>query len=48
MSESLLARAGLNHREFERRARGRDPDDRERYDPTNMKAGQIKLPDDPV
>ncbi|HEX3601731.1 MAG TPA: FHA domain-containing protein, partial [Lacipirellulaceae bacterium] len=46
MGESLLARAGLNHRELERR--GRDPDDRKRYDPTNMQGGQIKLPDDPV
>jgi hypothetical protein len=45
-SESLLARAGLNHREFERRAP--DPDERKRYDPTNMKAGQVKLPDEPV
>jgi hypothetical protein len=25
-----------------------DSQDRRRYDPTNMKAGQIKLPDDPV
>lgn len=42
-SESLLARAGLNHRDL-----GRGSDDRRRYDPTNMKAGQVKLPDDPV
>jgi predicted component of type VI protein secretion system len=42
MRESLLARAGLDHR-----AIGRD-DGRRRYDPTNMKAGQIELPDDPV
>jgi pSer/pThr/pTyr-binding forkhead associated (FHA) protein len=42
-SESLLARAGLNHRDL-----GRGPDERRRYDPTNMKSGQVKLPDDPV
>jgi adenylate cyclase len=42
MGESLLSRAGLDHREV-----GRD-DGRRRYDPTNMKAGQIELPDDPV
>ena len=46
MGESLLARAGLNHREIERSAR--DADHRARYDPTNNKAGQIDLPDDPV
>jgi predicted component of type VI protein secretion system len=44
-TESLLARAGLNHRDL---GRGRDPDERRRYDPTNMKAGQVKLPDEPV
>lgn len=38
--------AGLDHREVARAAR--DADDRDRYDPTNMKAGQVKLPDDPV
>jgi len=50
MKESLLARAGLDHRELERgRGRaGHDPDSPKRYDPTNMKAGQIELPDDPV
>jgi predicted component of type VI protein secretion system len=42
MRESLLARAGLDHRSI-----GRD-DGRRRYDPTNMKAGQVKLPDEPV
>jgi adenylate cyclase len=42
MRESLLARAGLDHREI-----GRD-DGRRRYDPTNMKKGQIELPDEPV
>lgn len=47
MRESLLSRAGLNHREYERN-RGRAPDDRKRYDPTNMNAGQIELPDEPV
>ena len=44
MKESLLARAGLDHRDIARAAR--DADDRARYDPTNSKAGQIKLPDD--
>ena len=48
MSESLLARAGLDHREIDREPRSATPDDRKRYDPTNMKAGQIELPDDPV
>ena len=42
MRESLLTRAGLDHRSI-----GRD-DGRRRYDPTNMKAGQIELPDEPV
>jgi len=42
MRESLLERAGLDHR-----AIGRD-DGRRRYDPTNMKKGQIELPDEPV
>jgi predicted component of type VI protein secretion system len=42
MRESLLTRAGLDHRDI-----GRD-DGRRRYDPTNMKKGQIELPDDPV
>ncbi|MEX0610646.1 MAG: FHA domain-containing protein [Pirellulales bacterium] len=42
MRESLLSRAGLDHRSI-----GRD-DSRQRYDPTNMKAGQIELPDEPV
>lgn len=46
MKESLLARAGLSHREINRSAR--DADDRERYDPTNNKAGQVKLPEDPT
>jgi FHA domain len=48
MKESLLARAGLDHRSFERGRGARDPDSPKRYDPTNMKAGQIELPDDPV
>jgi adenylate cyclase len=47
MRESLLARAGLNKRDVVRRMTT-DDQDRRRYDPTNMKAGQIKLPDDPV
>lgn len=42
MRESLLSRAGLDHRDI-----GRD-DGRQRYDPTNMKKGQIELPDQPV
>lgn len=43
MRESLLSRAGLDHRSSdEQDARPR------RYDPSNMKAGQIKLPDEPV
>jgi adenylate cyclase len=42
MRESLLSRAGLDHR-----AVGRD-DGRRRYDPTNMNKGQIHLPDEPV
>jgi adenylate cyclase len=42
MRESLLSRAGLDRRDL-----GRD-DGRRRYDPTNMKAGQIKLPEEPV
>jgi adenylate cyclase len=46
MGESLLSRAGLDHREFERRRGRHDPD--KRYDPTNNQAGQIELPDDPV
>ena len=43
MRESLLARAGLDHRGM-----GRETDSRRRYDPSNMKAGQIELPDKPV
>jgi adenylate cyclase len=43
MRESLLARAGLDHREL-----GRESKPSKRYDPMNMKAGQIELPDDPV
>ena len=39
MRESLLSRAGLEHRELERETSSR------RYDPTSNKAGQIKLPD---
>jgi predicted component of type VI protein secretion system len=46
MGESLLSRAGLDHREFERRRGRHDPD--KRYDPTNNQAGQIELPDEPV
>jgi hypothetical protein len=44
-----LSRAGLNHRDLARqKPLSADPYDRRRYDPTNMKAGQIKLPDEPV
>jgi predicted component of type VI protein secretion system len=48
MKESLLSRAGLDHRAFSRGRPSRDPDNRTRYDPTNNQAGQIELPDDPV
>jgi adenylate cyclase len=52
MRESLLARAGLDHRDFERGKGGRagsEEDGRsKRYDPTNMQAGQIELPDEPL
>jgi adenylate cyclase len=49
MGESLLSRAGLDHREFERprRSAGRRAEG-QRYDVTNNEAGQIELPDDPV
>ena len=47
MRESLLSRAGLDHRDIERASRA-TPTTGKRYDPTNMKAGQIELPDDPV
>jgi predicted component of type VI protein secretion system len=46
MGESLLSRAGLDHREFERPRSQRRSEGR--YDPTNNQAGQIKLPDEPV
>jgi adenylate cyclase len=42
MRESLLSRAGLDSRSI-----GRE-ESRRRYDPTNMKSGQIELPDEPV
>lgn len=48
MSESLLARAGLNHRDIGRDRIGREPSTTKRYDPTNDQAGQIELPDEPV
>jgi adenylate cyclase len=41
MAESLLSRAGLQHQKDDRRAG-------KRYDPTDMSAGQIDLPDKPV
>jgi adenylate cyclase len=49
MRESLLTRAGLDRRDFAReRGPAKDGDGQRRYDPTNMRAGQIKLPDQPV
>jgi len=48
MRESLLSRAGLDRREVAREAAQNDDQVRRRYDPANMKAGQIKLPDEPV
>jgi adenylate cyclase len=48
MRESLLARAGLDHRTLGRDRSSSGQDGRARYDPTNMKAGQIDLPDKPV
>jgi adenylate cyclase len=48
LRESLLSRAGLDHREIGRDRIGREPSAPKRYDPTNMKAGQIELPDEPV
>src|SRR5262245_11459432 len=48
MKESLLSRAGLDHRSIGRERGSRDPDSVKRYDPTNNQAGQIDLPDDPV
>jgi predicted component of type VI protein secretion system len=48
MKESLLSRAGLDHRALGRERGSKDPDNRARYDPTNNQAGQIELPDDPV
>ena len=44
MKDSLLSRAGLEH---EPSGRGRAPQSG-RYDPKDMSAGQIKLPDKPV
>jgi FHA domain len=48
LRESLLSRAGLDHRSIGRDRIGREPSTPKRYDPTNMKAGQIELPDEPV
>jgi adenylate cyclase len=48
LRESLLSRAGLDHRKLGRDRIGREPSVPKRYDPTNMKAGQIELPDEPV
>lgn len=48
MRESLLSRAGLDHRSFGREPGKRGAEGGRRYDPTNMKAGQIELPDEPV
>jgi adenylate cyclase len=47
MRESLLSRAGLDHREVAQSRAGAS-DAPKRYDPTNMSAGQIELPDEPV
>jgi adenylate cyclase len=43
LRESLLARAGLEHGPSSREPRGSS-----RYDPSNNRAGQIKVPDKPV
>jgi adenylate cyclase len=43
MGESLLTRAGLEHR-----SGYGDSEASSRYDPTNMDKGQIKLPDEPL
>jgi hypothetical protein len=48
MGESLLARAGLDHRDIVRESKRHPSEAGKRYDPTNMKAGQIELPDEPV
>jgi adenylate cyclase len=48
MSESLLERAGLDHRDIVRESKRHPNETSKRYDPTNMKAGQIELPDEPV
>lgn len=48
LGESLLTRAGLDHRDIAREAKRHPSDVSKRYDPTNMKAGQIELPDDPL
>jgi adenylate cyclase len=48
MGESLLARAGLDHRDIVRESKRHPSEVGKRYDPTNMKAGQIELPDEPV
>jgi predicted component of type VI protein secretion system len=45
MRESLLARAGLDHRDIRSARTDGGDDSRKRYDPTNMKAGQIERPD---
>lgn len=42
MSESLLSRAGLDRRTTDM------PDSTKRYDPNNMEAGQIDVPEKPV
>jgi adenylate cyclase len=47
MRESLLARAGLDHREVAQ-GRAAETDRPKRYDPTNMNEGQIELPDEPL
>jgi adenylate cyclase len=48
LRESLLSRAGLDHRIIGREPGKAGTPGGRRYDPTNMDAGQIELPDDPV
>ena len=45
LGESLLARAGLESKKVKKR---KEKESAKRYDPTNMDAGQIDLPEKPV